>query len=441
MSSLTRSVRMLLLGLAASVVVFLTPSISIADQIVTKDGKVYDCEIVSEETDYYVIKVKGESEPRIIDKADVKSVERTKKEEAKPAEKAKPGETPAQPKTDTKPASGAIPPAPGIGGKKPATGKHVPAVTGVSRVAILHFGGPSSWGGKYGDTVGVQVNAQSWRDAMPHLEKDKVDVVVVRINSGGGALAELVKFHDVFEEYKKKWRTVTWVESAISAACMSPWVIEEWYFLPEGNAGSNTGWSGQYQFMGGTQLLEVLYMMEKVSEKGRHPKEMMRSMQIPDALSCNIDENNNITWFQTDSGKYVVNPAGKILCLNANDALKYGLSRGTAATKEELVKVMGLNEVEWVGSAAAAVIENSMKKYDAMEKEFDVNARKYEVAIRAAMALQGPENREARLKEVGVAKRHFNKLKELAKGAPNLARNMNPAWWQQQEDLIKELSR
>ncbi len=75
--------------------------------------------------------------------------------------------------------------------------------------------------------MGIQINAKAWRDAIPLLEKDNTDVVVVRINSGGGYLSELEKFpRGLPDDYKRRWRTVTWVESAISAACMSPWVIE-----------------------------------------------------------------------------------------------------------------------------------------------------------------------------------------------------------------------
>jgi len=74
-----------------------------------------------------------------------------------------------------------------------------------TRVAIMNFGPPSSWQGKTENTVGIEISAQAWKDAVPLLEKDGVQVVVVRINSGGGLANEVPKFHDVYEkEYKPR---------------------------------------------------------------------------------------------------------------------------------------------------------------------------------------------------------------------------------------------
>jgi hypothetical protein len=263
----------------------------------------------------------------------------------------------------------------------------------------------------------------------------------VRVNSGGGALSEIYKFHEVFDEYKKRWRTVVWVESAISAACMSPWVIEEWYFMPEGNAGACTGWSGALQAMGGPGLVDVQIYMEKASIIGKHDLQIMRAMQHFEELSCNIDDNNNVTWFQNLSGKYIVNGPGKILTFNAVDALKYRFSKGTAATPDELAKVMGLNEVEWVGKGAIKVIDDSLRKNDEAHKRWDTVETKYEVAVRGAQAFRGEQNRDRRLIEVGVARRYLNELEQLAKGSPSLTNSLRPGWFADQRELHKELAK
>ena len=143
--------------------------------------------------------------------------------------------------------------------KKTDAKKDEPKHSGATRVAILNFGCPSEWQGKYGDMVGLQVNADSFRRAIPLLEKDHTDLVVIRVKSGGGALSELAKFHEVFEkEYKPKFRVVAWIESAISAAAMSPWVIEEMYFYPQGNIGACTGWHGDLVAVKGMQLEMIL---------------------------------------------------------------------------------------------------------------------------------------------------------------------------------------
>src|SRR5690606_38032767 len=133
---------------------------------------------------------------------------------------------------------------------------------GVRRIAILNFGPPSSWQNEVDSTVGIQISADAWKRAVPLLEKDNVTDVIVRINSGGGLLAELGKFNEVYEkEYKPRFRTVAWIESAISCAAMSPWVLEEFYFLPEGNIGACTGWSGRLSAVKGLELEMVLLQM------------------------------------------------------------------------------------------------------------------------------------------------------------------------------------
>ena len=128
--------------------------------------------------------------------------------------------------------------------------------------------------------------------------------------------------------------------------------VEESYFVPGGNYGACTGYGGALDAMKGRELEEVVYMMEKVSARGKHDGEgqIMRSMQhFRYPLSCDINENGDVTWYQNEEGQHLVNPEGRILTFNSQTAKKYGFSGGTARTLEELEKVMGLTEVEWVG--------------------------------------------------------------------------------------------
>ena len=147
-----------------------------------------------------------------------------------------------------------------------------------------HFALPDAGdnGPSWDDTVGIQINATAWERVVPMLEKDNIDTVVVRINSGGGLLLEVDKFHKVFiEGYKPRFRTVAWVESAISAAAMSPWVLEEFYMMPEGNIGGATAWSGNLKAVQGVGLEQVLHQMEKASVIGKRDPAIARAMQIP----------------------------------------------------------------------------------------------------------------------------------------------------------------
>jgi hypothetical protein len=339
---------------------------------------------------------------------------------AEPAKDAQPAEAPSSEKDAKKKDA-----------KAPITGR-------ATRMAVLNFGPPASWDGKVESTVGSIISSKAWRDAIPLLEKDKVDVVVVRINSGGGYALEVPKFHDLFEkEYKPRFRTVAWVESAISAAAMSPWVLEEFYFLPEGNIGACTMWSGDLVAAKGMQLELALVMMEKASAMGKHDSKIMRSMQIMEPLSANMNENGSFTFFQNLSGQYKINGERQILTFTSEQAMKYGFGKGVASTKEELAKVMGINEVEFAGEAAANLIDRNMRDNDRAEKQMNDLRGRYESALAAARASQG----DRRKQEVGIARQRLNQLRQTVKLNPifEMFSGMDREWFSLQEEILREL--
>ncbi len=288
-------------------------------------------------------------------------------------------------------------------------------ITGrATRVAILDFGPPVSWGDSVDSGVGITITAKSFKEAIPMLEADKVDVVVVRINSGGGALNELKPFQELFQfEYEPRFRTVAWVHSAISAAAMSPWSLDEFYMEPEGNIGACTGYSGPLIAVKGRELLEVLEQMREVSGWGGRDPKIMRSMQIMEPLSANVDEFGNVTFFQdSTSGKIRLNPDGQVLTLNAIDAVRVKFARGIAANTEELMKAMNITEYEIVGQKATKHIQDTMRRNHKVEVEVNETVVKYQLAVRAAQSLAGENNRERRVAEVGRATRALAVIKK-----------------------------
>ena len=321
------------------------------------------------------------------------------------------------------------------------------ALTGVAtRVAVLNFGLPKSAQGAAESTVGIEIIAEAWRDAVKKLEQDKVNVVVVRINSGGGALSEMKPFQDLFEKvYKTKFRTVAWVESAISCAAMSPWPIGDMYFLPGGKIGACTAWHQ----VGGGQMVQadadtresILVQMEECSRWANRDPKIMRAMQIMEPLSANIDENGNVKFFQDLSGKIILNQMGKILTLTANEALQVGFSKGTAATLDDLMKSMGITEYEVAGKSATNYIDDNIKSNDKANKEFDNFFRAYQIAVSRAEQLRGDKKRQpeaisdakSALRKMNDTRKHNSKMPEI-KGFPR-------AWFDQQERLLKDLEK
>src|SRR5688572_29574585 len=154
----------------AAVATFAATSNAWADKLYLKDGRVLEGTI-TEETDEYIrlkIKVGGIEHTDLFDKKDVKTIERDSITNPTPGT---PGATAA--------------PAP--------SGKNTPN-DDIHRVAMINFGPPSTWGDSVGSTVGAEISAAAFDKAIDLLKKDHVTDVIVRVNSGGGLLAELAPF-------------------------------------------------------------------------------------------------------------------------------------------------------------------------------------------------------------------------------------------------------
>ncbi len=396
------------------------------DKLTLKDGRVLEG-VVTRELDGYVwfkAKLGGIEQVQMYTPEEIASLER----DAAAAAAA----TPAPEKSDPKP--------------------RAPGVSGTPKGAVITLG---EAGDK--DMVGLFMTAAALKDAIPLLEAEGVNVVVFRIKSGGGALLEIQRLSDVIHnDYKPRFRTVAWIDSAISAAAMTAHCLEEIYMTKQGNYGACTGWSGALVAMKGRSLEEVLYMMEKISARGQHDPKIMRSMQIMEPLSADIDANGDVTWHQdATSGEFVLNPEGRILTFNAVTAEKFKFSRGTADTLDELGKLMGYQEIEWVGKPTPGF---DWPICDAEKLQMDFRAKTYEdqelvgkywtsyqMAVAAAQGTQDPNERG---KFVNRARGHLNNIRSMCENNPNFkifVFNMTDeefeAFLEAQEKLLRDLMR
>ncbi|MCC6676689.1 MAG: hypothetical protein IT436_06055 [Phycisphaerales bacterium] len=403
-----------------------------SDKITLKDGRVLEGTVTRELQGYvwFKVSVGGIEQEFTFGPDEVVKLERDAQSTPKPE--------------DAKPADNANP---GAEARK----------SGVPRLAILTLQG----------MVGMEMAAKPLEDAIDDLKKEGVTDVILKVNSGGGFLLEIQRISDVIHnKYKKEFRTVGWIESAISAAAMSSHCLEEIYFLPNGNYGACTGWSGALTAVKGRELEGVLLMMEKISARGNHPKEIMRAMQISadaqelstlgiappsGALSASIDPDGDVHWYQdSTSGQFVLNPKGeiKILTFNANEAERFKFSRGTAATKDDLARLMGYTEVEWVGKQKPGYLWPVSKAEERQikwrEEVTDANTRfgqyvtQYQTAIANALASQDKQGRGS---FVNRARQALDILRQIARKHPNFVflYNLTPEWFQEQEEFLRKL--
>lgn len=325
------------------------------------------------------------------------------------------------------------------------------AVERAKRATVITLG---EGGGK--DMVGMYMTAESLRRIIPLLEEENIGIVVFRIKSGGGYLFEIEHLSNVIHnEYKPKFRTVAWIDSAISAAAMTAHCIEDIYFMPQGNYGACTGWFGALTAVKDRELEDVLYLMERISARGGYDPQIMRSMQIMEPLSCSIDSNGDVKWFNSLDGEYVVNPENRILTFNAVDAERFKFSKGTAANLNELAKAMGLTEVEWVGETRRGIMwpvskaEQAMMKFRDTTYTDEVNTNQYfdtyQNAINAARAEQDRQRRGAM---VGRARNALRQIVRMVNNNPNFAMTIIGVmpdkfqeWVSDQESMLRDLMR
>lgn len=310
-----------------------------------------------------------------------------------------------------------------------------------TRTAMLNFGPAEAMGRDLGDGVGAEILAQTFRDAIPLLEADAVQVVIIRVNSGGGAVDEAFRIQDVFEhEYKPRFRTTAIIETAIHAASMAVYPIEELYFASTGGViGSCTSLRNWNQGADERGLIDQLMRMELVSRWGGRSPFIMKAMQVQMPLSATIDEQTgDVHWLQDTSGPIVVNLPGQILAFSGEQAVRLKLATGIAKSKEELVRLMGIQEVMWAGESASRLVNDRLRAADARHKRWDAAAKQYITHIQTASQQQDRQKRSLLLTQ---ARQDLKQLREMYAENPTLAAmvGVDAAFFVAQEQHLGDL--
>jgi hypothetical protein len=420
-------IRSLLLVLALAIGLLAAPAgVNAGDRLELVDGRIFEGTIVREVEGYIWIKAKmGGIEKELMFKPDeIKKIERS-----------------SEKKASADPVAAA---------PKPDAGSKARSASGAPRAAIITLG---EGGDK--DMVGIFMTADSLERALPMLEQDNIEVVVFLINSGGGAGSEIKKISDLIEhKYKPRFRVVAWIESAISAAAMVAHTMEEIYFMPTANYGACTGYRGALHAVDGRELEQYLFLMEQISDRGRHNRAIMRSMQIMDPLSCTIDERGDVHWYPNTEGEHVVNPKGRVLTLTAQDAVKFKFAKGIAADHRELARLMGYREIEWVGRAVPGVsypvskAEEHMRAFRSRTYDDQSRMQEYMIQFNSAMEMAASRPPDQRGPFLGRAQEALNRIEAMVRNNPNVAIFVLGAtleqvreWLEQQRERIRQLRR
>ena len=407
----------------ALVALCITSVSALADTLVLKDGTAYEGYVKSEGDDYVFFVVQQGSytaPPKMFMKLDIKELRRD-------TDDAETATTPTSARTETP----AMNEAPAKAPRKAKSAADIPA--GAVKIAFLTLGDQNA--GK--DMVGPYINGDAIEESADVLrnldDAHKPDIVVLTIDSGGGAVAAIEGIMDSLDDMKQDFRVVAWIKSAISGAAFTAMNFEEIYFMTSGHLGGNVMFSmtgpGQAKAGTGKGLAYILEVGERVSRAGRLDPAIMKAMQIFGELTADIDENGNVKWYWYDQdderlkdddrprGKFLVSPENMILTFNSVDAERYAVSKGTADTKDLLATLMGVTEWVEVGQEAEAHMVDFRDKTKRAEERLNVELNKFSIALAYA---KNARTEQERGKQVSRARRHLRAMQ-------NMVRDVK--WW------------
>ncbi len=281
-----------------------------------------------------------------------------------------------------------------------------------TRVAIVTLGEPGL------DVIGPHVNAAQLRLAMAMITpQDGPDVLVLRINSAGGMLAEAPRLSDlIHDELKPKMRVVVWVDRALSAAALVALTSEEIVMTPGGTLGAvvtTVKREGQTVALTGDDLSTALQVGAEVARRGKHEARVVRAMQMPDALSVDRSESGERTFRSDEGGSEIVNPEGSILTLNATTAESLGVSLGTASTPNELMTLLGIQRWRDVGTRADDEMRSGRRNVGKALEEISRYRQTREKALREVRGAQTPEERRDAMTRAARADAEAGRLMNL----------------------------
>jgi hypothetical protein len=181
-------------------------------------------------------------------------------------------------------------------------------------------------------------------------EADKIgpgQIIVLRINSGGGLAIEMERIHYTLLEIKKRHRVVAWIEEAISAAAATAGNCDEIYFMTEGNLGAMTMFAGGVAAQG-EELRKWMDTAARIFEAGGRSKFIAWAM-IDEKALLSYDKDpvtGEVRWYNDLSGEYDLSDDKTNLTFTSSTAMHCNFADGIADTEEDLAKL--LNLPKWV---------------------------------------------------------------------------------------------
>lgn len=310
-----------LLAALACGTIGLSASFASADQVVMRDGNVYDGKIVSQtrreiviDTEINGIRTRLTLDRRLIQTITTGDVPST------------PAETPAGDPAGNPAATPGltIPPASSINSGQGTEKDTKPTLKreGVDLIVEIPMVG----------TFGQDIYPLSIAEGLEWAAEQGATDIVFRLNSGGGEVWAADEIVEIMNQYASKFRYHALIEQAISATIWTVFNCDTITMVP----GATVGGAVVYR-MGGTGSAEVDLKMNSIiasqlsaaaESKGHHPA-LVRAMILSEAAV--YAERRGGSWVLTDTvpteaGYETIDGPDTVLTLTADQAAKYGIA-------------------------------------------------------------------------------------------------------------------
>lgn len=335
---------------------------------------------------------------------------------------------------------------PGAGREGGASGLEEGAIA--TRVAVVTLTGET----------GRDISPTPLREAMRSLQRTQPDVVLVVIDndwadeSGEELPDEVGAANEIFitesldpifnEEIRQGWEKVpqrlVWVKTAMGGTSLLPFVFDEIYFHPEGRMGGMGNLSIMYGSTGDKVVREKLmsafmgHAQGLAISGGYDPRLVRAMMQIEYVASYSLATGTpEIFERAPEPGEFWLTDNGfkeeeaddlwsrqsgdgnDVLTLKADLAVKLGVSRGTARSVEELLRLAGIERYELVEARGDEILADWNRNVDRAERELPKLFQEFQ-----AIQVQGEwaDRRRARSQKMRVIQEAIDLVKRYGEG-------------------------
>jgi len=262
-------------------------------------------------------------------------------------------------------------------------------------------------------------------------EKGISPIIVLEIESPGGAMSEMYAIHDTLMEVKKRHRVVAWIKEAISAAAATAFHCDEIYFRTDGSLGAMTGYNpGSGEALKGAELQRWLTDASAWAEAGGRPGLIAKAMiHHPFEVSYDVDEETGeVTWYDTLEGEYDLSDATTNLTFTSGHAEQSGFADGIADSEQKLAELLDMKE--WNEDPYAKKLQEEwMKTFEKANYEIPMIFGELQIIQGGSLDAEG---------KLRAAIAKIDELIKWWKKEPDLCRAMGLPSQQDLERLLRE---